>query len=97
MVRSWIGPMVLILLGALAPACATPCQNARARIESRYTECGIEAAEPPLPASEVCSSNDGEFQKCIADCTESVTCEGLTGADELAAGDFDECYVDCSL
>lgn len=98
MERSWIGPTLLALLGALALGCGTPCQNARARIEARYTECGIQIAQPEEPPlNEVCSDADGEYQKCVADCTESASCEALEGEDAQAGADLGECYADCSM
>jgi hypothetical protein len=97
MMRSWIGPTLLALAGALASGCSTPCQSARARIENRYAECGVEIAKPEEPpVDEICSAVDGEVQKCFADCTDSASCEALTGEDEEAGADLAECHVDCS-
>ena len=97
MARSCIGLTLLTLASALATGCGTPCQNARARIESRYAECGIELTKLEQPSGEeVCSATDGEIQKCFADCTDSATCEALTGQNEEASDDHAECYDHCS-
>src|SRR5262245_582199 len=95
--RSWIGLTLLALIGALELGCGTPCQNARARIDSRYAECKVEPSVPAdPPENEVCSDADGEVQKCIADCTESSSCEALTGEDTQGFDDLLACYEDCS-
>jgi hypothetical protein len=97
MTRACIGLTLLTLASALASGCGTPCQNARARIDARYAECGLALAKPEEPVGEeVCSTADGEIQKCFADCADSATCEALTGEDEEARDDYVECYEFCS-
>jgi hypothetical protein len=97
MERSWIGRTALVMMSALWLGCGTPCENARTRIEGRYAECGIEIAKPEdPPENEVCSDGDAEYQKCVANCTNSASCEALNGQDAMAGADFGECLGDCA-
>ena len=100
MERSWIGLASLVVLGALQPSCGTPCESARARIESRYAECGGEVSKPvDVPENEVCAAADGDHQKCLADCVDSAECEAFTdeeNEDMQAEADLAECYADCA-
>lgn len=95
MERSWIGLTLLVTLGAFGLGCGTPCENARARIDARYAECQI-TVEDPEAQSEVCSATEGEYMSCVADCTDSATCEALDNSDPQGAEDFATCFADCS-
>lgn len=94
---TWIGSMTLAVMVVVGAGCGTPCENARGRIEARYAECEITIAKPQdPPENEVCTDGDAENQKCVANCTESASCEALSGQDVVAGADFGECLGDCA-
>lgn len=86
---------LLIGLGALQLGCGNACDNHRARAMNRYLECGFTYSEDPATASVTCSADEAEYLDCLADCTESASCEALHDEDHEAAVDFSFCRATC--
>lgn len=98
MERSRIGRSLLAALvasTAVLAGCDQPCKSARERIDLRYLECDVETLNPAPATNENCTAEEAEYQRCLADCTESASCDALKQKDPVATEDFAECIDSC--
>jgi hypothetical protein len=75
------------------------CTDASDRIAAKYKSCGVTAtssSSSSSSSSQECTADLGKKAQAIAACTESASCDALTGKDTAGATTFAKCVLDAA-